>query len=514
MFLALVMILLLFPANILAVPENVLSQDNDYSYYVGGTAKFNPELLDGFDSVYISDDPSKGWNSGIQPISIENYIDLMVVIDEVYKGNDGLWVKVSAAVGHTLPEVLVTYPWILQNEWNSSSYPNTFIITPPVANQGYLTVTDGSGNIVTGEFTLPMYEKPTLTANSSLAQITSDVEYQWQIEYEEGKWVDIYGETGRTLKLSYGMVATLLNDDGEVDVRCASFAGAMTAYGEPITVTIEMYQPEEPDVVVSESFTTSSGNTVTVTVAGSLPEDSSVALLETDASGVDVAEGETVVAALDISIKNADGTEWQPESGETVTVTLGASSIGLENGDEFVVYHLHNGVVKLLGSFVVADNTVSFEVDGFSKFIFALTSSAQNGGSQVETPDFSGDIGKYAHITYQDVWLFVTNEEPNVNSIEEAAIYSVADFSTDFALYIEDYRVVTEPYLDFVDVETSDTVEKLNMMLWYQVKVVRGSGPEDFVDHCWVFQNALDEEFADEYDALTFFDEPLFPEVP
>lgn len=388
-------------------------------------------------------------------------------------------------------------------------------------------IMDANGNPV-DSIAMSQYEKPELTAKSPFN--SPDVAYQWQIEYEDGKWVDIYGEDSKTVKLSFGMVATLLGNDGRVNIRCETTAGAQVAYSIPITVTIEMYQPEAPDVAVSGSFTSSSGNPVTVTVEGNLPDGASVVLGETDSTGVDVKPNETVVAALDISIKNADGTEWQPESGETVRVTLDASQIGLKNGDEFVVYHLHNGEIRVIGSYVVVNDTVSFEVDGFSKFVFARAEDE----SVVEAPDFSENIGKHAHFAWNDsiVNIEVSDEEPDKNFAETAKIYSISDFSTDFTLKIDGYKVVTQYGIVSVDSQTSDSLlgNILNLLLaknqnnpeetveirslWYQVSVVDGTAPEDFVDGCWVLQNYLTEAEAYPVDALVLFDAPEAPEEP
>ncbi len=232
-------------------------------------------------------------------------------------------------------------------------------------------IVDENGNIV-NSVKLGLYEKTELQAKV-LHNSSADIHYQWQIEYESGKWMDIYGENGKAIELSFGMVGTLLGSDGKVNIRCKTSDAINVVCSSPIPVTIAMYQPEEPEIEVSESFTTSTGETVKVSVAGIIPEEASVQLSETDSSGIEVGSGETVAMALDISIKNADGSEWQPASGETVTVTLEASKIGLQNGDQVVVYHLHEGTVKVLGSFAVANNTISFDVDGFSKFVFAVT---------------------------------------------------------------------------------------------------------------------------------------------
>lgn len=391
------------------------------------------------------------------------------------------------------------------------------------------TVIMGANGNPIDSIAMSQYEKSELTAKAPFN--SSDVAYQWQIEYEDGKWVDIYGEDSKTVKLSFGMVATLLGNDGQVDIRCETTAGAQVAYSKPITVTIEMYQPVDPDIVVSGSFTSSSGNPVTVTVKGDLPDGASVVLGETDATGVDVKPNETVVAALDISIKNADGSEWQPESGETVRVTLDASQIGLKNGDEFVVYHLHNGEIRVIGSYAVVNDTVSFEVDGFSKFVFARTEDE----AVVETLDFSENIGKHAHFAWNDsiVNIEVSDEEPDENFAETAKIYSISDFSTDFILKIDGYKVVTQYGTVSVDSQTSgsllnsildillgknqDSLEEETIeirSLWYQVSVVDGTAPEDFADGCWILQNYLTEADAYSVDTLVLFDAPEAPEEP
>ena len=367
---------------------------------------------------------------------------------------------------------------------------------PEEYGDGRVSITDKDGNSV-NEITLPQYQKPEFTAVSSLTQLTADVDYQWQIEYEDGKWVDIYDENDVTIKLSFGMVATLLDDDGKVNIRCETKSGSKTAYSAVIPVTLEMYVPEEPDVVVSESFTTSTGETVTVTVTGTIPEDASVLLEETDSTGVDVSVGETVVAALDISIKNADGTEWQPESGETVTVALEASKIGLQEGDRFVVYHLHNGEVKVLGTYVVENETVTFDVDGFSKFVFALVEMTDT------TDGLQSDINKLATIndTYSDLWL--VNDPTTLTSYTGnwyvRAVEGV-DYAEGIKFTIADaYVSSVYPYGIFYKIEVVDNDNLLTTLL---------------TENPWVFQCYQDEDPS--WGTLVLHDapEPEEPEEP
>lgn len=345
-------------------------------------------------------------------------------------------------------------------------------------------IVDANGNAVSS-VKLGVYEKTKLQANS-LYNSSADIRYQWQIEYESGKWMDIYGENKKTIELSFGMVGTLLGSDGKVNIRCKTSDAINVLYSNSIPVTIAMYQPENPDIEVSESITTSTGETVKVSVAGIIPEDASVQLSETDSSGIEVGSGEAVVMALDISIKNADGSEWQPASGETVTVTLEASKIGLQNGDQVVVYHLHEGTVKVLGSFEVANDTISFDVDGFSKFVFAVT----------EDDNYDEMIGLYAGFNAWNEWTgegsfdyFWLKADPS-SETEEMYSWSIydSDFEIDQVVKINDY---------FIDSERN---------LWFQVEAVNGLDlPETLKTRPWIYLNNLDE-YDSEYDTLFFFE--------
>lgn len=345
-------------------------------------------------------------------------------------------------------------------------------------------IVDENGNIV-NSVKLGLYEKTELQAKV-LHNSSADIHYQWQIEYESGKWMDIYGENGKAIELSFGMVGTLLGSDGKVNIRCKASDAVNVVCSSPIPVTIAMYQPEEPEIEVSESFTTSTGETVNVSVAGIIPKDASVQLSETNSSGIEVGSGETVVMALDISIKNADGSEWQPASGETVTVTLEASKIGLQNGDQVVVYHLHEGTVKVLGSFEVANDTISFDVDGFSKFVFAVA----------EDDNYDEMLGMYAGFNALNEWTsegyfdyFWVKSDP---SSETEKMYSWSIYDSDFEI---DQVVKIKDY--FIDSERN---------LWFQVEPVNGLElPETLKERPWVYLNNLNK-YDSERDTLFFFE--------
>ena len=76
----------------------------------------------------------------------------------------------------------------------------------------------------------------TLPKGSSVelsASATGSVSYQWQIQ-ANGTWVDIYGETGQTIRVSYALVKSLLVD-GTAQLRVEADG---TVCSDPITITV------------------------------------------------------------------------------------------------------------------------------------------------------------------------------------------------------------------------------------------------------------------------------------
>ncbi len=421
---------------------------------------------------------------------VKNGVNLAVMPDKVVIKNyhydetaatadTKLWYEIDAAPGYRWPAEYAQYHW-------------TYAYSVDILSKNGMTgVFDADGNAV-AELTLPLYGKAQLTAESSLQ---GQVKYQWQIEYETGKWVDIYGEDESEITLSIGMIATLLVD-GAVNVRCVSASATQTAISDAVSVVVDFSDidggedPVEPDdttkysievqhngCAVSElkiadrdnSFavdlsvvTTLSGNvtytwamvnskgtytltdltaaaitlskmshinsyleeiddssvftatlrvtatdginTVSTDVAiyvyenavsdwveiadgeyvdfviiGDGVADTTVELTKTKSSVV-FPEGETALLALDITLRDANGKEWQPATGDEVTITVDATQLGLSEGDYFAVYHVHDGKTQLLGPYQVKNGYITFEVKGFSEFVFSTNYGAAIGG--------------------------------------------------------------------------------------------------------------------------------------
>ena len=103
------------------------------------------------------------------------------------------------------------------------------------------------GEAVT-EAALPVSQKITLQANAYPEDFAAQ-SYQWQIQVPSGVWVDIAGEAQKTINLTYGMVASLLDSDSAVQVRCKLIddsVGAMLSNEVRVTVDSSQPLPELP----------------------------------------------------------------------------------------------------------------------------------------------------------------------------------------------------------------------------------------------------------------------------
>lgn len=81
--------------------------------------------------------------------------------------------------------------------------------------------------------------------------------YQWQIEVMEGLWVNINGETGAQLRVSYGMLANVLRGDC-ANIRCSVDMGGNVEYTAPVSIHVsyedasaseKQEAPEKPELL-------------------------------------------------------------------------------------------------------------------------------------------------------------------------------------------------------------------------------------------------------------------------
>lgn len=87
---------------------------------------------------------------------------------------------------------------------------------------------------------------------SDRVQLTTDYKssgepgYQWQLSADGKTWINIYGQTGESVQLSYAMVCNMLNDEGTAQVRCMVTDGESEYASRAAEVSIDYSAPARP----------------------------------------------------------------------------------------------------------------------------------------------------------------------------------------------------------------------------------------------------------------------------
>ncbi len=248
-FLAVLMILPLIPAVDLTVFAE--GADDDYESHIGQYATLDIE------TAIIDVEPDTTWQDNSWQIFPEDFSDGSVFRIDDYKllteeYSDGvveitLWYQISLISGNVLSKEFYSDGfWVLQRYISGSSdTASALSLFVPEVAEGNVSILGVSS------LSMEKYDKPTLTAVSAQGSVAA---YTWQIEYASGKWVDIYGEDSATVKLSYGMVASILaaNGTSTVNVRCKSTYAGETIYSAAVPVTV--YESSTYSISIPRAF--------------------------------------------------------------------------------------------------------------------------------------------------------------------------------------------------------------------------------------------------------------------
>lgn len=215
---------MIIPMLMQAIPVYSVSDGNtnnsvatDYASAVGAIAEWDVVGTMIASNHFESDDK-------VASISVNLLPEKLAIVDYAYDEVNGeLWYKVDAAPGYSWPRH-IPYHWVHD------------YAVKIVSQNGMTGVLDADGNTVT-KVEMGFYDEPVISAASSLQ---GDVKYQWQIEYQEGKWADIYGATESKLTVTIGIIKTLLDKNNAVDLRCISKTSSKTAASEPISVSVDL----------------------------------------------------------------------------------------------------------------------------------------------------------------------------------------------------------------------------------------------------------------------------------
>ena len=161
---------------------------------------------------------------------------------------------------------------------------------------------------------------------------------------------------------------------------------------EEIRADLEAENAEEPDAVTLTGTDPVTGAVVIVT-GKNLPEGLTVVVkpLSVDSIG-GLAEDERAVLALDISLVDAEGNEYEPQDDPNVgavSVQIQHSALGnLEEDESLALYHVVDDVSRMVGSAEqTGEGVLDFATGSFSPFIITVTSGhgTANTGSLGET---------------------------------------------------------------------------------------------------------------------------------
>jgi len=274
----------------------------------------------------ISEDADDHVSSGV-------LCDISVIVTEWFHDEyNRLWYKIEAASEYTLPESLISNPWVFQNYTDSPS-DDTLIL-------------DFSED-----------DKPSAEEVESVYQelISITTWREWE-EYVESLDDDM---KQALLELPEDKVAEINRlDEYFYKQKQEEFAPPAVDYTEVAPLVLK----------------TKVGDTE-ISVEGTMPVNAvlnaaSIGIDEIDFTAYDITDPDKVVGAYDIKLINNDQ-EWQPDDGAYLTLIVDVSSLNVKDGDSVLVHHNHNGVIE---SFlcVVENGLISVEVGGLSDFILEL----------------------------------------------------------------------------------------------------------------------------------------------
>ena len=162
-------------------------------------------------------------------------------------------------------------------------------------------------------------------------------QYQWQIHVMGDVWANIAGETAPQIRVSYAMLANLLQD-GAAEVRCRMMSGTAETTGEPIRITVR--QAEEPMLLAAQQMP-----------AGTV-------LTETQAEGAPIPMAEEGLTSHTITIEYRFADETLAANPWTATIAAGEGFAQTVRSPVILGYTARQELVELNYAAVTQDETI------------------------------------------------------------------------------------------------------------------------------------------------------------
>lgn len=369
----------------------------------------NPEQYIGYEAGFIS-----FWNSIFCKSGFENgepveYVgiangytddysvpyDMIFIIDDYYFDTDTgeLWYKVKAAEGYVLPQIVEDNPYILYVDGNIK-YDDGVDAAPPTFYLG-----THKAMFLPGVETVS-FKESTLNDAASVEVSVSELPLIFDVipahtngQYGLVEWNDYYlgGIASEYTEYGYVSASSIVFIPVEASIVYENLLNAKDTYeyydilskaSTSVLAQLSDAHKAQLDICIEAldslehveyETTVSVGDvTVPVSVVGKLPDNVTLSAEVVSADtviseGFDVKDASEIITALDIKlINNEDGTEWQPEEGRRVGVSIGVGALGYEDGTVLRLQHKHDGFIETYDIIVVEDGAATVYTSGFS----------------------------------------------------------------------------------------------------------------------------------------------------
>lgn len=380
-------------------------------WYIGFTAEF---YVDRWTNFYCADIPSADImedDSALVNFNVlldENGESIQVVIadyavtesvdEETGEKIQQLWFKVEAPEGKTLPQELANKPYVMYFEPDYTFNPPSLLMVPVKAMFAKETV---------------RVMKEMDSASERLELMASQLPVFFEVEPRlYGEWYELSNteEWNGVIDTEYRYITatSVILIPAEVSHAYDTLMKAedLDAYYELLEEIPEEIRSqfnekhlqalENREVklqalehIVHTTDVEYGGKTIEVSVEGKIPETgvtltvNPVTYETLKEEGFGVKNSTDVITALDIKIKNdEDGTEWQPEEGKSIAVSIGMEAFGYEDGRVVKMAHKHGDYIQNYEVMIVLDGKVTVYTGGLSIYLVQnnrdTTHTAQN----------------------------------------------------------------------------------------------------------------------------------------
>lgn len=363
--------------------------------YLGYTASFNTnftKICFATDTQTADIDDEKNYiNAEVVQDSEGKSIEVVITgyyVDETAEGGKYLWYQIEAADGYELPEAMGDSPYIFY--YDDQVEPSLLMLP----KQGMFVgeeILVGDKMVATANFkSLQVSKLP------KLFDLTTDL--VWVKEDEFGTdWYDIskvISASEQLISEEYRYVPE--NYVGLLPLEvCKAYEDLLSAKSYKEFEDILVKIPHS----VLEQFTAAHKTNATkhltalenvkyettvfineievpVSVSGRIPTQGltlKVGVVEdkdVKDAGFALDNVTDIIAALDIKLtNNSDDSEWQPEEGELIAVSIGIGALGYEDGSIVQLQHKHGEDIEMFEIFIVLDGAVTVYTGGMSIYL-------------------------------------------------------------------------------------------------------------------------------------------------